>query len=136
MDRKLELSTLWVFVVLNFVYADVVALFDIVYNAKGNQSGIDFTPAALLGVSVLVEIPMAMVILSRVLPVRAGRWANLIAGVGYTAVTLVTQFIIPIANGATAIYYIFFGAIEIVATSLVVWLAWTWPRAQGSSRVG
>jgi hypothetical protein len=65
-DRKVRLSMLWVFVMFNFLYADVVALFDIVYNGKSNANGgsIQFTPGTLLGVSVLLEIPMAMVILS------------------------------------------------------------------------
>jgi len=136
MDTKVRLSTLWVFVMFNFVYADVVALFDIVYNAKGNQSGVQFTPTTLLGVSILLEVPMLMIILSRVLPLKANRWANIVAGVAYTVVTLLTQFIIPISSGTTTTYYLFFGAIEIAVTSLVVWYAWRWhniPSQVGST---
>jgi hypothetical protein len=126
MTRKETLSTLWAFVLFNFIYADVVALFDIVYNAKGNQSGIQFTPGTLLGVSVLLEIPMLMIVGSRVLAYRPNRWANIVAGVAYSVVTLVTQFVLPLANGTATTYYVFFGAIEIVATVLIVWFAWQW----------
>jgi hypothetical protein len=119
-DRKARLSTLWVFVMLNFLYADVVALFDIVYNGK-LQAAIQFTPA------------MAMVILSLILKYRANRWTNIIAGIAYTAVTLITQFILPISNGTTTTYYLFFGVIEILTTSFIVWYAWKWPLAEASA---
>jgi len=124
-DRKVGLSTLWVFVMFNFLYADVVALFDVVYNGKVGT--IQFTPATLLGVSVLLEIPMAMIIISRVLKYRTNRWTNIIVGAAYTVVTLLTQFILPISNGTTTSYYLFFGVIEIAATSFIVWYAWKWP---------
>ncbi len=133
-DRKTGLSTLWVFVMFNYLYADVVALFDVVYNGK-LSTPIQFTPTTLLGVSVLMEIPMAMVILSRVLEYRANRWANIIAGIAYTAVTLITQFILPISNGTTTTYYMFFGVIEILGTLLIVWYAWKWPKAEVSVSV-
>jgi hypothetical protein len=134
-DRKAALSTLWVFVMFNFLYADVVALFDIVYNGKSNASGgsIEFTPGTLLGVSVLMEVPMAMVILSRVLKYRANRWTNIVAGIAYTAVTLIAQFILPISNGTATTYYLFFGAIEILSTLLIVWYAWKWPKTEVSA---
>jgi len=131
-DRKAALSTLWVFVMFNFLYADVLALFDVVYNGK-LESAIQFTPVTLLGVSVLLEIPMAMVILSRILKYRANRWTNIIAGTAYTLVTLITQFILPISNGTTTTYYLFFGAIEILSTSLIVWHAWKWPKPDVSA---
>jgi hypothetical protein len=132
-DRKVGLSTLWVFLVFNFVYADVLAAFDIVYNGK--LGSMQFTPATLLGASVLVEIPMAMVILSRVLKYRANRWTNIIAGTAYALVTLFIQFILPISSGTTTTYYLFFGAIEILTTSFIVWYAWKWPQAEvGASR--
>ena len=134
-DRKVGLSTLWIFVMFNFLYADVIALFDIVYNGKSSASGgsIQFTPATLLGVSVLMEIPMAMVILSRVLKYRANRWTNIAVGTAYTAVTLIIQFIVPISNGTATTYYIFFGAVEILSTLLIVWYAWKWPRTEVST---
>lgn len=117
---------MWVFLVVNFLYADIVALFDSVYNGKvGN---IQFTQSLLLSVSVLVEIPMAMIILSRVLKYKANRWTSIAAGIAYTIDTLVTQFILPIMNGTTLGYYQFFGVIEIATTVLIVWYAWKWPK--------
>ena len=130
-DRKVTLTTLWVFAMFNYLYADVIALFDLTFNAKGSAGSIQFTPSILLGVSVLMEIPMVMVILSRVLKYRANRWTNIIAGTVYTLVTLITQFIVPISNGTTTTYYIFFGIIEILTTSFIVWYAWKWHHPEG-----
>ena len=130
-DMKVKLSTLWVFATFNYLYADVMALMDpeilgglITGNAKG---GIQMTQGLLLGAAVLMEIPIAMVLLSRVLKYRANRWANIIAGTVKTAAILSSMFV-----GATpALYYIFFGTIEIVCTFLIVWYAWKWPNPEG-----
>ena len=126
MDTKVLLSTVWVFAMFNFLYADIEALFDTVYNGKGAAGSIQFTPGLLLGFAALLEIPMAMIILSWVLKYRANRWANIIVGTVFTAVTLMTQFIVPISNGTTTTYYLFFGVIEILCTSFIVWYAWRW----------
>jgi hypothetical protein len=127
-SRNVTLSTLWIFVVLNFLYADVVALSDLVSNGKA--ATIQFNQGTLIGVSILVEIPIAMVVLSRVLQYRANRWTNIVLGTAYTFVTLITQFIVPIVNGTTTSYYIFFGVIEILVTAFIVWYAWTWHNTQ------
>jgi hypothetical protein len=81
----------------------------------------EFTQGALLAASILMEISISMVLLCRVLPYKANRWANIIAGVITTAVQTMTLF-----AGAPAMYYLFFSIIEIASTAAIVWLAWTW----------
>jgi hypothetical protein len=63
---KTKLQTLWIFATLNYLYADVVTLFD-----KSIISNLDQT--ALFGAAVLVETAIAMVLLSRILRYRANR---------------------------------------------------------------
>jgi hypothetical protein len=84
-------------------------------------NGLEFTPGFLLAAGVLVEIFIAMVLLSRVLPYRANRWANIAAGTVMTAVQLAT-----VLSARPAPYYAFFSAIEIAATVAIVWYAWKW----------
>ena len=111
------LSTLWIFATLNYVYCDVVTLFSYVTF----KSTFQYTQGFLLGAAVLVEIPISMVLLSRVLNYRANRWANVIAGAIMTVVQTTTLFV-----GTPAPYYAFFSVIEIASTAVIVWYAWKW----------
>ena len=114
LDLPVRLSTLWVFLLFNFLYCDVITVFDPTVPK-------DLTPAALLGASILMEIPIAMVLLSRILKYRASRLASIIAGSVMTAALPVTLFVARPAS-----YYVFFTVIEITATALIVWYAWKW----------
>jgi hypothetical protein len=128
-DIRVRLSVLWLFATLNYIYADVFFCIDVLGSKKGGSSVIHFSPGAWLGIAILMEIPMAMILLSRILKPRANRWANIVAGTIETAAVLLTSFILPILNlMGTSSYYLFFGAIEVACTSLIVWYAWRWPR--------
>jgi hypothetical protein len=118
-DRKALLSTLWVFVTLNYLYCDVLGLMDpeiLGQFLKGNVGGISFTQGFLLGASLLMEIPIAMVLLSRVLKQGANRLANVLAGSVMTLVQCASLF----AGSRPTMYYLFFSAIEISCTIFIV----------------
>jgi Family of unknown function (DUF6326) len=132
-DIKERLSVLWIFVLLNYLYADVVALFAIV----GSQDPAPhLTPWALLGSAVLMEIPIAMIVASRLLPLRANRLANLIAGAILTLINAFLTFVLPLANGDwhehMFLPYMFFGTIETVCTLVIIWQAWTWSGVEAA----
>ncbi len=131
MGMKVKLSTLWIFVILNYLYCDIVALMDselLKQFMTGNVGGIHLTQGFLLGASILMEIPIAMLLLSRILKYRANRWANIIAGTIMTTVQFSSLFF----GSSPTIYYIFFSIIEIACTSLIVWYAWKWPNPEVS----
>ena len=111
------LFTLWIFVTLNYVYADVVTLFDKSLSTVLSQT-------ALLGAAVLVETAIAMVLLSRVLKYKANRWANIIVGAINTVAVLASLLV-----ATPALYYLFFAVIEIATTLTIIWYAWTWRSA-------
>src|ERR1700751_4155771 len=126
-DTKERLSLLWIFVLLNYLYADVLALFAIV----GSQDPAPhLTQWALLGSAVLMEIPIAMILAARLLPFRANRLGNIIAGGIMTLITAFLHFVFSLANGDwhehMFLSYMFFGTIETVCTSVIIWRAWTW----------
>jgi hypothetical protein len=123
-DRKVILSTLWLFATLNYIYCDVVAVMDPFKHAP-----FQLTPGFLLGASILVEIPIAMVLLSRVLSYGANRWANIIAGLVMTLVQIMSLFI-----AVPAMYYVFFSIVEISTTAFIVWYAWTWSHPESGVR--
>ena len=119
-DRNVILSTLWIFAILNYAYCDVVTVLDPVKN-----SPFQLTQVFLLGASIFIEIPIAMVLLSRVLGYGANRWANIIAGIFMTIVQIVSLF-----TAVPTMYYVFFSIVEISATALIVWYAWTWSHPE------
>src|SRR5580693_5775186 len=124
-DTKERLSLFWIFALLNYLYADVLALFAFV----GSPNSAPHLPQwALLGSAVLMEIPIAMIVACRLLPFRANRLANIIAGAILTLVNGFLTFVPPLVGARTPALpeYLFFATIETVCTSVIVWQAWTW----------
>jgi hypothetical protein len=125
-DKRLALSALWVFMVLNYLYCDVISLFDpaVLKDAVGLTSSagaIVMTPTMLFASAVLMEIPIAMVLLSRVLPFRANRWANVVAP-GFLVLVQVGSLFV----GTSTAHYIFFSVIEIGTLLLIAALSLRW----------
>jgi len=129
-DIRVRLSLLWLFATLNYIYADVFFCVDVLGSKTGKISVMHFSPGAWVGIAILMEIPIAMILLSRILKPRANRWANIVAGIIETAAVLLTSFILPALKlTGTSSYYMFFGAMEVACTALIVWYAWRWPTA-------
>lgn len=116
-----RLSTLWIFATLNYLYCDVVSLMD---SSKlrgflaGSVGGLDITQQFLVAAAALVEVPMAMVLVSRL---KTGR-ANVIASIATGAFMTVVQLATLLAGKPTA-YYVFFSVIEVATTVAIVAVA-------------
>ena len=126
-DTKERLSLLWIFAFLNYLYADVLALWVIVGSPNLDEAP-HLPQWALAGSGVLMEIPMAMIVACRLLPFRANRLANIIAAAICTLVNGSLTFIPPLFGARTPALpeYLFFATIETVCTSVIIWQAWTW----------
>jgi len=134
-DRKVILSTLWIFAILNYAYADILTLwFNPVLQKEatkellsGYVGSIQITQGFVLVAAILMETAIAMVLLSRVLNYRANRWTNIIVGV------LQTASVAWSLSGDTPpnLFNVFFAMIEIACTLFIVWYAWTWPHPEG-----
>ena len=129
-DMKAILSTLWIFATLNYLYCDVLGFFDpatLKAVTTGYVGAIQITQGFLLSSSILMEIPIGMVLLSRILKHGPNRWANVIAGAIMTVVQISSLFFgTPPTN-----YYLFFSVIEITCTAVIVWYAWKWTNPEG-----
>tara|TARA_R110002072_G_scaffold301694_1_gene482036 strand:+ start:6585 stop:7007 length:423 start_codon:yes stop_codon:yes gene_type:complete len=126
-DRRVILSTLWIFVTLNYLYCDVLSLMSAeMLNAllTGEIAGIEMNETTLLVSGAIMEISIAMVLLSRILKYKANRLANIIAGLIKTIIMVGTLFM-----GGPSYHYMFFATIEIAATLFIVWYAWTWTKS-------
>jgi len=129
-NKRVILSALWVFATLNYLYCDVLGLMDsdlLNQYVTGEVNGMTVDQNFLLAGAILMEIPIAMVILSLILNHKANRWANIIAASIKTIVMILTMFVGPTS------YYIFFGTIEIGTTIFIIWYAWHWTESKKSS---
>lgn len=81
LDHKIEprtlLSTLWIFVLFNMILRDLHEFPTEGYVEK--MMTLNLSEEAMLIYAFLVEIPIAMILLSRMLSNRANKWANLFA---------------------------------------------------------
>ena len=124
MDIKTKLSTLWIFVMFNMVFADIVgfmnpgALQGIITGATGTE----ITQGLLLIFSILLEIPIAMIVLSRLLQPTANRWTNIVAAV--------ITILFVIGGGSAYLSYLFFATVEVLCMLLIIWYAWNWPKQE------
>ena len=75
-----------------------------------------------------MEIPIVMILLSRLLPFPAARWASVGAGLLMTVGQGASLF----AGTAVAGYYIFFSMIEMAGTLFIAWYAWRHPPGRGT----
>ncbi len=126
MTTQKKLSLLWLFAMLNYIYADILTLMDasaLKEILTGTVGDMVISPAFLLGGAILMEIPIAMVFLSLILKYKANRLANIITGIIKTLAVFASTFV-----GTPTPYYMFFGIIEILTTSYIVWLAWNWKQ--------
>jgi hypothetical protein len=139
-DRKVVLSTLWIFAMFNYVYADILTLYfgSALQPAAwkqlmaGQVGAAHISQGFVLVGAIVLETAIAMVLLSRILPYRANRWANIIAAVLQTmavAVSLPGQLY---GN----LFYVVFAMIEIACTLFIIWYAWTWPRPESGVLMG
>lgn len=125
---KFKMSALWVSVMFCYLYGDYFGLYK-----PGTLQGMlegrmgplgPTTQWVLLGTSLMMAIPSIMVFLSLALKPNLNRWTNIIFGVIYTVIILFTMWDWG--------FYIFFGIVEVVLTTLIVRYAWHWPKQEAT----
>jgi len=121
---RIKLSALWAATMFCYVYGDIFGLFrpgKLTDMIAGQTPIGPTTQNVLLVFAVVMAVPGAMVFLSLVLPLQLARAANIILGVLYSAIIVMTM------RGAWG-FYIFLGCVETALTLGAAWYAWTWPR--------
>ncbi len=103
----------------NMVFADILTFITpgALQDLWAGKAGVQITPGLLLGFAILLEIPIAMILVSRILKGAPNRWANTAAAV------VTTAFVV--GGGSQTPHYVFFAAVEIVCMALIVWSVWT-----------
>lgn len=117
------LSTLWIFVLLNIVFRDLhqfVKSGSIEEIMTGTVNGIKITDELMLLGGFLAEMPILMVLLSRILNDSVNKWANTIAG---TITLAVFATAVPSLDIDDAFHMI----IEVAAILWIFRIAWKLP---------
>jgi hypothetical protein len=121
LDTRVLLSTLWIVVMINMLKADILSLYipgAAEELAKTSASTGTPIPLLMLGGAIMMEISIAMILLSRVLRYSLNRWANIIASI----ITIV----FVIGGGVSYPHYIFIAAVEVICLLVIIWLSWKW----------
>ncbi len=126
---RTTLAVAWASFVLLYLYVDFIAFYkpgvvdDIL---DGIVWQFDVTPAWAVTALALLAIPILMVVLSAILPARAGRITNL------AAVAIQIPFAAFNAVGEIGTewmpFYLLAIALEFFVLAVILRHAWTWPR--------
>lgn len=120
-DTHVLLSTLWIVVMINMLKADILSLYipgsaeEVAQTAASTGTPI---PQLMLGGSIMMEISIVMIVLSRVLKYRINRWANIITGI--------ITILFVVGGGVSYPHYIFIATVEVICLVLIIWFAWQW----------
>lgn len=123
---KIKISALWVAIMALYIYNDYFSLYkpgSIEEMMQGNMGPFPVTQMVLFSAALLMAIPAVMIFLSLVMKPRLNRIVNIILGILYVVVMIVS------VQGEW-MYYIFMGVVEIILTALIVWFAIKWPRQE------
>lgn len=122
-EPRTLLSTLWIFILFNMIFRDLHQF----ANASFVQELLvqNISEELVLVFGVILEIPIAMVLLSRILKNKVNKWVNLSAVLLFAA-GLYSSF--PSAD----LDDLFFMLMETIALVGIVWTAWKLPVSQTS----
>jgi predicted anti-sigma-YlaC factor YlaD len=109
---------------INMLKADILSLFipgSAEELAKTSASVGTPIPQLMLGGAIMMEISIAMIILSRVLKPGVNRWVNMM-------VSFIT-IVFVVGGGASYPHYLFVATGEVICMLLIIWIAWKWRSA-------
>lgn len=121
---KARLSTLWIVVMINMIFADILSFMlpGALNDIMTGTTPFKITQEIMLVFAILLEIPIVMIFLSRILKPRANRLANIIASV--------ITILFVIVGGSLTLHYIFFATVEVVTMLLIIRYAWNWTNSE------
>lgn len=117
LDIRVRLSLYWLIIMINMIYNDIFSIIVEIVNGGAINIPGDVTIVMTIA-AVLTNIPIFMILLSRILNDKFNRIANI--GAGFFTIIYV------IGGGSTAPHYIIIAGIEIILAILIIITAWSW----------
>ncbi|WP_336070142.1 DUF6326 family protein [Mesoflavibacter sp. CH_XMU1404-2] len=128
MKTKPLLSTLWIFLTVNYLFCDVFSLYyseTLNQLIAGKKGAIEFTQEFLLVFAIIMEMPLLMILFSRVLNYKPNRLSNIMASI-FMIIIQVGSLI----EGNNTLHYLFFSLVEIITLSIILWFSMKWKLKQ------
>ncbi len=114
-DAKLHISALWIVVMLNLIFADVLSIM-LALTDKSRINIIGDATTTMAIAAIVTNIPILMVYFSKTLPYQANRIVNIIAAI--------LTIVYIIGGGDTAPHYIILASIETICLIVIIAKAW------------
>lgn len=123
-DKQMLLSTLWIVIMFNMIFADFYSVF--VLMVEGTTPDIPGDVKTIMLIAVFVtNIPIMMILLTRILTYRLNRWVNIVAGF-FTILYVV-------GAGDTTPHYLATATIEVMLLGAIIWIAFNWRAPMGTA---
>ena len=120
-DMKAKLSTLWIVVLINMIFADIFSI--MVELVNKDILHIPGDVKVIMAIAAIVtNIPILMIYFARVLPYKPNRWANIIAGI--------LTIIYIVGGGDMAPHYIIIAAIEVICLLSIMVSSLKWKNPE------
>ncbi|MBP9689973.1 MAG: hypothetical protein KBE91_10210 [Bacteroidia bacterium] len=120
-DMKVKLSTLWIVVMFNMIFADIFTI--MVEFIDKNLLDIPGEVKLVMAIAAVVtNIPILMIYFSRILPYKSNRILNMVAGI--------FTIIYVIGGGNVTPHYIIIASLEVILLLMIVVNAWKWAETE------
>lgn len=118
MDTKAKLSLLWIVVLFNLLFADILSIMVELVNKNTLDDIIGEVTTTMAIAAIITNIPILMIYFSKSLNYKTNRILNIISGF----ITL----LFVIGGGSLAPHYIICASIEVIILIIIIWTAWKW----------
>jgi len=120
MDIKIKISTLWIVIMMNLIFADILSIMvELVNKNTLDIIGGEVTTAMAIA-AIFTNIPILMIYLSRALPYKANRISNILAAF--------ITILYVIGGGSLTPHYVIIASIEVALLLVILWSAWKWSK--------
>lgn len=117
LDMKVKLSTLWIVVLINMIFADIFSIMVALVN-KDTLNILGDVKTIMAIAAIVTNIPILMIYFSRILEYKANRIINMIAAI------LTILYII--GGGDTAPHYLIIASIEVIFLIMIFIYSLKW----------
>ena len=115
---RTKLSTLWIVVMTNMIFADIFTIMVELVD-KNTLEGMPGEVKTVMAIAAIVtNIPVLMIYFARTLPYKLNRILNIIAGI-FTIIYVV-------GSGILMPHYVIIASIEVIIAGIIIVKSWKW----------